>query len=104
MGMMGMQSYDWNVLYDLAQTYLQRYDPEIQVNKGTQTFYRSPQVDASFPAKGKKKLLEELKRDPQIIIRRGSNVNGVRYAQIAVVFKLDGTLEPCGYHLEGEKK
>lgn len=91
---MGIDSYNWNVLYDLAQTYLQRYDPEIQINRGTQTFYHYPIVDASFPAKGKKKLLEELKMDSRIIIRRGSNVNGMRYAQIGVVFKRDGTLPP----------
>ena len=94
---MGIQSYDWNVLYDRAQQYLQRYDPEIRINRGTQTFYHSPQVDASFPMKGKKKLLEKLKADRQITIRRGSNVNGIRYARIAVIFRLDGTLEPCNF-------
>lgn len=98
---MGIQSYDWDILYDRAQRYLRRYDPEIRINRGTQTFYRSPQVDASFPMKGKKKLLETLKKDPQIVIRRGSNMNGVRYAQIAVRFRLDGTLEPCDFGFKG---
>lgn len=94
---MGIRNYDWNDLYDCAQSYLQCYDPEIQVDRGTQTFYRSPRVDASFPMKGKKKLLEKLKADPQIAIRRGSNVHGVRHARIAVIFRLDGTLETCNF-------
>ena len=97
---MGLQSYDWNRLYDRAQAYLQRYDPEIQVDRNTQTFFQSPQVDASFPLKGKKLLLEKLKKDTQIRIRRGFCANGVRHARISVVFALDGTIHLCGFRSE----
>lgn len=92
---MGINSYDWSVLYRAAQKYLQNYDPDIRVDTGTQTFACSPLVDASFPSKGKKSLIEQLKKDPQIRMRRGCNVHGIRYTRIAIIFRQDGTLAPC---------
>ena len=81
---MGMIDYDWNELYIEAERYLKNYDEDIRVDTTTTRYIRGPQVDAILPLKGKKEVLQRLKSDKRIIIRRGYTENGIRFARISI--------------------
>lgn len=81
---MGMLDYDWNALYIEAERYLKNYDEDIRVDTAIARYDRGPQVDAILPLKGKKEVLQRLKSDKRIIIRRGYTENGVRFARISI--------------------
>lgn len=81
---MGMLDYDWNSLYVEAERYLKNYDEDIHVDTTTTRYDRGPQVDAILPLKGKKAVLQKLRNDKNIIVRRGYSENGVRFARISI--------------------
>ena len=81
---MGMLDYDWNALYFEAERYLKNYDEDIRVDTAIARYDRGPQVDAVLPLKGKKEVLQKLRSDKNIIIRRGYTENGVRFARISL--------------------
>lgn len=81
---MGMLDYDWDSLYVEAAGYLKNYDKDIRVDTTTARYDRGPQVDAILPLKGKKEVLQKLRRDKNIIIRRGYTENGARFARISL--------------------
>ena len=81
---MGMIDYDWNELYIEAERYLKNYDKDIRVDTAVARYDRGPQVDAILPLKGKKEVLQKLRRDKNIIIRRGYTENGARFARISL--------------------
>lgn len=81
---MGMLDYDWNALYIEAERYLKNYDKDIRVDTATARYDRGSQVDAILPLKGKKEVLQKLRRDKNIIIRRGYTENGARFARISL--------------------
>lgn len=81
-----MLNYDWNALYIEAERYLKNYDKDIRVDTAIARYDRGwPQVDAILPLKGKKEVLQKLRNDKNIIIRRGYTENGVRFARISVI-------------------
>lgn len=82
---MGMLDYDWNALYIEAEQYLKNYDKDIRVDTAIARYDRGPQVDAILPLKGKKEVLQRLKSDRRIIVRRGYTENGMRFARISVI-------------------
>ena len=81
---MGMIDYDWDSLYVEAAGYLKNYDKDIRVDTTTARYVRGPQVDAILPLKGKKDVLQRLKSDKRIIVRRGYTENGMRFARISI--------------------
>ena len=81
---MGMLDYDWNALYIEAERYLKNYDKDIRVDTATARYDRGPQVDAVLPLKGKKEVLQKLRRDKNIIFRNGYSENGARFARISL--------------------
>lgn len=81
---MGMLDYDWNSLYVEAARYLKNYDEDIHVDTTTTRYDRGPQVDAILPLKGKKAVLQKLRNDKNIIIRRGYTEDGIRFARISI--------------------
>lgn len=81
---MGMLDYDWDSLYVEAARYLKNYDEDIRVDTTTTRYIREPQVDAILPLKGKKEVLQRLRNDRRIIVRRGYTENGERFARISV--------------------
>lgn len=81
---MGMLDYDWNSLYVEAERYLKNYDKDIRVDTTTTRYDRGPQVDAILPLKGKKEVLQKLRNDKNIIVRRGYTEDGVRFARISL--------------------
>lgn len=81
---MGMLDYDWNSLYVEAARYLKNYDEDIRVDTTTARYDRGPQVDAILPLKEKKEVLQRLKSDKHIIVRRGYTENGVRFVRISL--------------------
>lgn len=82
---MGMLDYDWGSLYVEAERYLKNYDMDICVDITTTRYDRGPQVDAILPLKGKKEVLQKLRNDKRIIVRRGYTENGIRFARISVI-------------------
>lgn len=81
---MGMLDYDWDSLYVEAAGYLKNYDKDIRVDTTTARYDRGPQVDAILPLKGKKEVLQRLKSDRRIIVRRGYTENGMRFARLSL--------------------
>lgn len=81
---MGMLDYDWNALYIEAEQYLKNYDKDIRVDTAIARYDRGPQVDAILPLKGKKEVLQRLKSDRRIIVRRGYTENGMRFARLSL--------------------
>lgn len=81
---MGMLDYDWDTLYAVAEKYLKNYDEDIRVDTAIARYDRGPQVDAVLPVKGKKEVLQKLRSDRRIIIRRGYIENGVRFARLSL--------------------
>lgn len=81
---MGMLDYDWNALYIEAEQYLKNYDKDIRVDTVIARYDRGPQVDAILPLKGKKEVLQRLKCDRRIIVRRGYTENGARFARLSL--------------------
>lgn len=81
---MGMLDYDWDSLYVEAERYLKNYDMDIRVDTTTTRYDRGPQVDAILPLKGKKAVLQKLRNDKNIIVRRGYTEDGVRFARISL--------------------
>lgn len=81
---MGMLDYDWNALYIEAEQYLKNYDKDIRVDTTTARYVRGPQVDAILPLKGKKEVLQRLKSDKRIIVRRGYTEDGMRFVRISI--------------------
>ena len=79
-----MLDYDRNALYIEAERYLKNYDEYIRVDSTTARYDRGPQVDAILPLKGKKEVLQRLKCDRRIIVRRGYTENGVRFARLSI--------------------
>lgn len=63
---------------------VENYDEDIRVDTTTARYDRGPQVDAILPLKGKKEVLQRLKSDKHIIIRRGYTEDGVRFARISL--------------------
>ena len=82
---MGMLDYDWDSLYVEAARYLKNYDEDIRVDTTTARYDHGPQVDAILPLKGKKEVLQKLRNDKRIIVRRGYTENGIRFARISVI-------------------
>ena len=81
---MGMLDCDWGALYAAAEKYLKNYDEDIRVDTTTARYDRGPQVDAILPLKGKKAVLQKLRNDKNIIVRRGYTEDGVRFARISI--------------------
>ena len=79
-----MLDYDRNALYIEAERYLKNYDKDIRVDTTTARYDRGPQVDAILPLKGKKEVLQRLKCDRRIIVRRGYTENGIRFARLSL--------------------
>ena len=75
---------DWDALYVEAARYLKNYDMDIRVDTTTTRYDRGPQVDAILPLKAKKEVLQRLKSDKNIIIRRGYSENGARFVRISI--------------------
>lgn len=87
-----IDSYNWNILYNQAEKYLKKYSNQIHIDRGCSTFCCYPEVDAYFPTKGNKKLIETLGKDHNLSIRRGYIASGIRYTKVVVKFQIDGTL------------
>ena len=77
------------MLYIEAERYLKNYDKVIRVDTTTTRYNRWPQVDAILPLKGKKEILQKLRNDKNVIIRRGYSENGVRFARISVICEVN---------------
>lgn len=87
-----IDSYNWNILYNQAEEYLKKYSNQIHIDRSCSTFHGHPEVDAYFPTKGNKKMIETLGKDHNLSIRRGYIASGIRYIKVVVKFQIDGTL------------
>ena len=81
---MGLVDCDLDALYIAAEKYLKNYGKDIRVCTTTARYIGGPQVDAVLPLKGKKEVLQKLRRDKNIIFRNGYSENGVRFARISL--------------------
>lgn len=90
---MGIDSYNWEDLYQKAEVYIQEYIPEATVDKGCKSYRAGkPRVEVSFPYKGNKSAMVALRNDPRYRKMHGYNMNGNRMVRGEVVFSTDGKL------------
>lgn len=90
---MSIYDYDWDDLYNKAQTFIQEYIPEAIVNKGCQTFMRGkPRVEVIFPQRGNKRMITLLTDSRKFRLLRGYNAGGSRMVKAEIIFNPDGSL------------
>lgn len=90
---MGIDSYNWEDLYQKAKEYICEYIPEATVNKLRKACYGGkPAVEVSFPYKGNRKAMVILRSDSRFRILRGYNADGKRMVRGEVLFSVDGKL------------
>lgn len=89
-----IEDYDWNTLYQKAEEYIQKIVPEAKVRRDVKSInYGRPFVYASFPAKGHKDQIQEMKMDKNIRFRTNGNENGKRMYHFGIMFSEKGELE-----------
>ena len=91
--MKGIDSYNWEDLYNKANEFINTYIPVATVNTGCKSFIGGvPRVQISFIAKGNRqyiKLLDEMKCMRKL---KGMNGKDGRIIQAEIIFNVDGSI------------
>lgn len=90
---MDIDNYNWEELYQKAETYIHEYIPEAAVNKGCRAYlHKKPRVEVIFPYRGNKSAMVALENNSNFRRLRGYIANGNKMIRGEVIFSTDGKI------------